>query len=70
MADKRLEDYMREHRFLSGKEFDRMTYRERLKLFNENPQEYSRLAKRGSSGTTRTSGATYTSQIVRGEGHD
>lgn len=66
MEEKRLDDWIREHKInlYSEEQAKKMTYSDKVRLFNEHPEEYDRLFRRhNTQKTRRPSGHTWSSQV-------
>lgn len=63
--EKKLEDFMKNKAMVTKADFEKMSYQERCKLYNEHPEEYRRISHKGSTPIERTSGHKCSSQIRR-----
>lgn len=64
--EKKLEDYYKENHIIhiSYEDFKKMSYLERVQLYNESPETYENFANRGRmSQPKRPTGCNWTSQI-------
>lgn len=60
--DKKLEDYQKNHPIIDRTDFEKMSYKEKLKLHETNPDEYRRLTHQI---IQKTTGHTFSSQTRR-----
>ena len=61
--EKKLEDYQKKHRMINRKDFEKMSYKEKVELFETDPEEYRRLAYQTPQRIQKTTGHLYSSQI-------